>query len=265
MASLLKGVGYITGAGSGIGQFTALAFARHGARALTITDISPSNLSRTVELLKQQSPNVELLPIEMDVADEASVDDSVAQTVKQFGRLDMAVNNAGLGGAPKMTVDQTKEDWQRVVDINLTGVWLCQRAQVRQMMGQSYDEADPRSVRGSIVNVASMLGLVGVSKNTPAGAYGPTKHGVMGLTKSDAIAYAAERIRINAMCPGYVETPLLLEAMKGPAMSGEMEKVPMGRLAKMDEIADAMVFLSSPMASFMTGTGLVVDGGYTAG
>jgi len=262
MASLLKGVAYITGAGSGIGQYTAYAFARHGVKRMALTDIRPENLQNTIDKLKKDAPDVEVEAIQMDAAKEEDVNRSIEQTVKRFGSLDYAVNNAGIAGPSRGTADVEFAEWQKLMDVNLNGVWLCQRAQLRQMLKQ--DVKSLREGRGVIVNVASMLGTVASAPVTPATAYTASKHGVMGLTKTDAIFYAPQNIRINAICPGYVETPLLQSASAAGAMDLELKKVPMGRLAKMEEIADAIVFLSSPMSSFMCGAGLLVDGGYTA-
>ncbi|KAK5169771.1 uncharacterized protein LTR77_005749 [Saxophila tyrrhenica] len=265
MTSLLKGVTFITGAGSGIGQCAAYALARHGVRQIALCDIRPDNLKTTSEQLKKQHPDVETLNIEMDTAKEDSVNSAVDQTVKHFGRLDIALNNAGIGGAGKQTADQELADWQRVMDVNVNGVWMCQRAQIRQMLKQEPLTAPPRGNRGVIVNTASMLGLVASTPISAAVAYTTSKHAVMGLTKTDAVAYAAQGIRINAICPGYVGTPLLQQATETGVMDGEIAKVPQGRLGEMEEIADSIVFLASPMSSFMTGSGLVVDGGFTAG
>ncbi|KAH8890401.1 oxidoreductase [Thozetella sp. PMI_491] len=264
MAALLKGVAYITGGGAGIGQATVLAFARYGVRAVTITDISRKHLDDTVRRLKEQSPHVDVMAIEMDVANEEAVNASVSDTVEAFGSLDLAVNNAGLGGATKHTADATKDEFQRVVDINLTGLWMCQRAQLRQMLQQPVDESDPRAFRGSIVNVSSMYGLVGVSKFTPVTAYAPTKHAIQGLVKSDAIAYGSDRIRLNAINPGFVETALFLDNVKGTLIQNELAKVPLGRAVKLEEVADSIFYLSSRMASYATGSALVIDGGYTS-
>ncbi|KAF1990548.1 oxidoreductase [Aulographum hederae CBS 113979] len=259
---LSKGVGYITGAGSGIGQYTAYAFAANGVRKLAITDFNPTNLQATVDELKKRHRDIEVLPIEMNCAVEADVDRSVKETVDRFGRIDFAVNNAGIGGAPKPTTEMPLSEWQKVMDVNVNGVWMCQRAQLRVMLKQ--EPISERQGRGSIVNVSSMLGTVGASIKAPAVAYAASKHAVMGLTKTDGTLNAPFGVRINALCPGYVATPLLHSHTDNEFMRPELEKIPLGRLGMMEEIADAAVFLSSPMASFMVASGLVVDGGYTA-
>ena len=212
MASLLRGVAFITGAGSGIGQYTAYALAKYGVRQFALCDIVPKNLDTTSAQLKQNHADVDILNIEADTAKEASVNDAVQQTVDRFSRLDIAVNNAGIGGPAKPTHEVELSEWEKLMSVNLNGVWLCQRAQIRQMLKQEPLDPAPRGNRGVIVNVASMLGLVASSPGTPATAYTASKHGVMGLTKTDAVMYAPQGIRINAMCPGYVGTPLLKAA-----------------------------------------------------
>ncbi|KAF7187784.1 Levodione reductase [Pseudocercospora fuligena] len=264
MANLVRGTAFITGAGSGIGQYTAYALAKHGVKRLALCDIRPEALEDTNDRLKTNHQDVEVLNVEMDTSREDSVKSAINQTVKAFDRIDIAINNAGIGGTPKPSHENTLEDFQKVVSINLNGVWLCQRSQILQMLKQEPLSPAPRGSRGVIVNVASMLGLVASSPGTPACAYTATKHGVMGLTKTDAVTYAKDGIRINAICPGYIATPLLKSATAAGVMNEEVAKVPMGRLGEMEEIADAIAFLSSEMSSFMCGSGLVVDGGYTA-
>lgn len=192
----------------GIGQYTAYAFARYGVRQLALCDIRPEALEETSSELKKNYHDVEILNIQMDASKEDEVTSAVNQTVQKFSRLDIAVNNAGIGG--EAPTDQLEfERWRKVMSVNLDGVWLCQRAQVRQMLNQEPLDPLPRGNRGVIVNVASMLGLVASAPGTPAVAYTASKHGVMGLTKTDATMYASRGIRINAMCPGYIATPLL--------------------------------------------------------
>jgi len=262
MASILRGTAYITGAGSGIGQYTAYAFARYGVKKMALTDIKPENLKTTVDQLKKDAPDVEVEAIQMDTSKEEDVNRSIEQTVRRFGRLDYAVNNAGVGGPAKGTTEVELSEWKRLMDINLHGVWMCQRAQLRQMLKQ--DVISVREGRGTIVNVASMLGTKASAPATPATAYTASKHGVMGLTKTDAIFYAPQQIRINAICPGYIGTPLLKSNSLEAIMAEELKRVPMGRFGEMEEIADSIAFLASPMSSFMCGTGLIVDGGYCA-
>jgi len=264
MAFALKGVAYITGAASGIGQATAYAFARQGVRSFALLDRNP--ITETITNLQKLDSSISIKAIELDVTSESAVNDSVAATVKEFGRIDYAVNNAGIGGASGLTQDIPLDNWQRVMDVNTKGVWLCQRAQLRQMMTQERPSS-PREYRGTIVNMASMLGIVAANANVPSTAYVTSKHACMGLTKGDAVTYAAHGIRINAICPGYVQTPLIGPAEYVKDESGiiaqEIKKVPLGRLALPEEIADSIAFLASPASSFMVGAGLIVDGGFT--
>jgi NAD(P)-dependent dehydrogenase (short-subunit alcohol dehydrogenase family) len=174
-----------------------------------ISDINPATLGTTETELKERHPGIEVLSLETDTSNEASVNSAITKTVSAFSRLDFAVNNAGISCEPLPSHKASLTDWQRVMSINLDGVWLCQRAQVRQMLSQPRLEPGPRGNRGVIVNVSSMLGLVASSAATPACSYTASKHGVVGLTKADAVAYAKEGIRINAVCAGYIRTPLL--------------------------------------------------------
>lgn len=202
--------------------------------------------------------------IELDVSNEAAVNDSVEQTVKEFGRIDYALNNAGIGGSLNTTNNIELSDFQRVLAVNTTGVWLCQRAQIRQMLKQEKLNDSVRSYRGSIVNTASMYGVVGPSLNVPSTAYATSKHAVVGLTRADAIAFAGKGIKINALCPGYVATPLVMSSMNsGSVMDDERIKVPLQRLADMDEIGDLVAFLHSEASSYVIGATLVADGGFT--
>ncbi|KAG9775195.1 Short-chain dehydrogenase anuF [Exophiala dermatitidis] len=264
MATLLKGVGFITGAASGIGKATAFSFAKHGAKALALADMNAAAVKAVGAEIQKSYPKVQVLPLELNVTDEKAVDAAISQTASQFGRIDYAVNNAGITGVMAHSADLDPADWKKVLDVNLHGVWLCERAEVRQMLKQEPLEANTvRYGRGTIVNMSSMYGVIGPSVNTPATAYSASKHGVLGFTKPDAVAYAKQGIRINAICPGYVATPLLEEAVKSGAMDKEIERTPIGRMAVPEEIGDTITFLASPMSSFMYGAGLVVDGGFT--
>jgi NAD(P)-dependent dehydrogenase (short-subunit alcohol dehydrogenase family) len=251
----------------GIGQATALAFARQGVKSFALLDRNP--LTDTISKLNQKHSSLSIKPIELDVTSESAVNDSVAATVKEFGRIDYAVNNAGTGGIFASTADTPLEDFQRVLAVNTTGVWLCQRAQLRQMMTQE-KPTNPREYRGTIVNMASMLGIVATCANLPSTSYVTSKHATVGLTKADAVHYAAQGIRINAICPGYIATPLLAtsteDLTKNPesTMAQEMVKVPLRRLGLPEEIGDAIAFLSSPASSYIVGTPLVIDGGFTS-
>ena len=176
------------------------------------------------------------------------------ESVEKFGSLDFAVNNAGVLSAEARTGDYSEEDWRRLIDINLTGVFLCMKYELQQMAKQN---------NGVIVNMASIAGITGFPRNS---AYAASKHGVVGLTKSAAIEYARKGIRINAVCPGYTLTPMAETAMKlRGELEGELEKrVPLGRLGKPEEIAKAIIYLCSDSAAFILGHSLVLDGGIAA-
>ncbi|CAI6334553.1 unnamed protein product [Periconia digitata] len=262
MSFALKGVAYITGAGSGIGQSAAYSLARQGVRQFALLDRNP--VTSTIQELKKNHSNIEIDDIQIDVADEKAVDHSVERAVKNFGRIDYAFNNAGIGGALNTTDKIEREDFERVLSVNTTGVWLCVRAQIRQMLKQEKLSDSYRSYRGSIVNMASMYGIIGPSAQVPTTAYATSKHAVIGMTKADAVAMAPQGIKINAICPGYVATPLVGTTMnKGSLMDNERLKVPLTRFANMEEIADCVAFLHSEASSYMIGTSLLADGGFT--
>lgn len=262
MAFALKGVAYVTGAGSGIGQYAAYSLARQGVRSFALLDRNP--VTKTISELRKIAPDVSVKEIELDVANEKAVNDSVEQTVKEFGRIDYAFNNAGIGGQLKPTDQIERDDFERVLSVNTTGVWLCQRAQIRQMLKQEKLSNSDRAYRGSIVNTASMYGVLGPSLNVPSTAYATSKHAVIGLTRADAIAFAGKGIKINALCPGYVATPLVMSSMNvGSVMDDERIKVPIQRLATMEEIGDCVAFLHSEASSYMIGASLIADGGFT--
>lgn len=246
----------------GIGQYTAYSLARQGVRSFALLDRNP--VTQTVSELKKISTGISVKEFHVDVTDEKAVDDSIEKTVKEFGRLDYAVNNAGVAGILATSDQVPKSDFERVLGINATAVWVCQRAQIRQMLKQSKLSDSYRSNRGSIVNVASMYGLVAPALEIPATAYTAAKHAVIGLTKSDAAAFASRGIRINAIAPGYVLTPLMQGSMdQGTLMDGELKKVPLQRFSNMEEIGDCIAFLHSDAASYVVGATLVADGGFT--
>jgi len=251
----------------GIGRYTAYSLARQGVKSFALLDRAP--VTETASELKKNFPDVNIKEIELDVTDEGAVNDSITKTVKEFGRIDYAFNNAGISGTGKPTDQLDFEDFQRVMNVNTTAVWLCARAQIRQMLKQDKMSDSVRSYRGSIVNMASMYGVVVPSASVPATAYATSKHAVVGMTKSDAAAYAAQGIKINAVCPGYVATPLLglTDATSVPDkdsfLNSEIQKVPLQRLALPEEIADAVAFLHSNASIFMIGAALVADGGFS--
>lgn len=241
----------ITGGGSGIGRETALEFAGLGTNVV-ISDIDETAGNETVEMLTKAGGDA--LFVKANVTRSEDVKKMVGESVEKFGSLDFAVNNAGVLSAEARTGDYSEEDWRRLIDINLTGVFLCMKYELQQMAKQN---------SGVIVNLASIAGITGFPKNS---AYVASKHGVVGLTKSAAIEYARKGIRINAVCPGYTWTPMAETAMKlRPELEGELEKrVPLGRLAEPEEIAGAIIYLCSDSAAFILGHSLVLDGGITA-
>ncbi|RAL11427.1 SDR family NAD(P)-dependent oxidoreductase [Aspergillus homomorphus CBS 101889] len=261
MSCQVEGTALITGAGSGIGEQTALQLAANGISALTLLDIDPAGLDRVHQILQASHPGVQVLIMPADVADEAAVDAAFQDTVAKFQRVDIVINAAGVGQPFQPTPELSKVDWEKVIRVNLTGVWLCQRAAIRHMLEQPSRSA--RQGRGVIVNIASALGLTTPSTGLPTTAYVSSKHAVMGLTKSDARIYAEQGIRINAVCPGWVRTPLMQSELDSGALSAEILSAPVKRIAETEEIASAILFLASPMSSFVYGAGLMVDGGYS--
>ncbi|PYJ92392.1 MAG: oxidoreductase [Verrucomicrobia bacterium] len=243
-------VALVTGAASGIGLATAKAFAQSGA-SVALADWNEKAVRSAAEELAGQGHKT--LAIRCDVADDAQVEAMVDQTVAAFGRLDAAYNNAGVQNELAEAADQTREDFDRVVGINLRGVWSCMKFELRQMRKQG---------SGTIVNCSSLGGLVGSPER---GIYHAAKHGVLGFTKSAALEYAARGIRINAICPGLIQTPMsdqMVAAGQGEALK-EMEKsIPMGRVGRPEEIANAVLWLCSDAASYVTGQSISVDGGF---
>ncbi|KAK6844790.1 Dihydroanticapsin 7-dehydrogenase [Apiospora arundinis] len=264
MAKLLSGTAFITGAASGIGYHTALSLAKYGIENVAMTDIDVESLARAAKSVREQCPGIQVLELEMDVRKTEEVEAGLRTIVDHFGRLDVAVNNAAIRG-PTSSTDQTDEDaWADVIDTNLAGVWRCQREALRVMVGQ--EDRGAREGRGRIINTASMFGLFAPPHDLSHTPYTAAKHGVVGLTKADAVIYGKQGIRINAICPGWTATPLLQQVIDDPnqpMLNQEIERGAMPRAAHVDEIADAIVFLASPLSSFMQGASLVVDGGFT--
>ena len=240
----------VTGAASGIGRATALALARAGAR-LVLGDVAAAgeDIAREARAL-----GIDAEFLRTDVTRQVDVDALVARAIARHGRLDCAVNNAGIEGVLRETADYPEETFERVINVNLIGVWRCLRAEIPAML---------RGGGGAIVNTASVAGLVGAGAFS---AYVASKHGVVGLTRSAAIEYAKAGIRVNAVCPGVIDTPMLdrLEAEMPALREALLAMKPMGRLGQPDEVAAAVVWLCSEAASFVTGHALAVDGGYVA-
>jgi len=241
----------VTGGGSGIGRATALTFAREGAKVV-VADVIVAGGEETVRMIK--AAGGEAVFVKTEVTQAAEVEAMVKKAVETYGRLDCAFNNAGIEGEMAPTAECTEENWDRVVAIDLKGVWLCMKYEIFQMLKQG---------GGAIVNTASVAGLVGF-QGIPA--YVASKHGVNGLTKTAALEYAKSGIRVNAVCPGVIHTPMVERFFKtNPQISEAMTALePVGRLGKPEEIAEAVVWLCSDAASFVTGLPMAVDGALTA-
>lgn len=252
MAGTVDGqVALVTGGSGGIGRATALEFARQGARVV-VSDVLREAGQETARLIGAAGGQATF--IETDVTRAAEVQSLVGQTVETYGRLDCAFNNAGIEGGMAKTGDYTEERWEQVIRINLKGVWLCMKYEIQHMLGHG---------GGAIVNTASVAGLVGFRYGP---AYVASKHGVNGLTKTAALEYAKAGIRVNAVCPGVIRTPMFERGLqKNPRLEERFAGVhPIGRIGQPEEIARAVVWLCSSAASFVTGTQLPVDGGFVA-
>jgi NAD(P)-dependent dehydrogenase (short-subunit alcohol dehydrogenase family) len=252
MAGLVVGkVALVTGASSGIGRATALAFAREGAKVV-VADVTVEGGEETVAQVKKAGG--EAIFVKTDVSKAVEVEALVAKAVATYGRLDCAHNNAGIAGNAKTIVDDTEDNWDRILAINLKGVWLCMKYEIAHMLKQG---------GGAIVNTASGAGLIGVRRG---GAYVASKHGVVGLTKTAALEYAKAGIRVNCVCPGPIDTPMLqgIGGRNQMVIERMVAAQPGGRLGQPAEIAEAAVWLCSDAASFITGLPMPVDGGYTA-
>lgn len=250
MGGIVAGkVTLVTGASSGIGRATALAFAREGAKVV-VSDVAVEGGQETVRLIRNAGG--EAIFLKADVSRTAEVEALVQQTVATYGRLDCAHNNAGIEGRVGRVADDDDDNWDRVIAINLTGVRLCMKYEIRQMLTQG---------GGAIVNTASGAGLVGIRGSS---AYVASKHGVIGLIKTAALEYAKSGIRVNAVCPGVIQTPMVERITQAsPRATAAMAAMhPMGRTGKPEEIAEAVLWLCSDAASFVTGHSLSVDGGY---
>jgi NAD(P)-dependent dehydrogenase (short-subunit alcohol dehydrogenase family) len=243
-------VALVTGGGSGIGRATALAFAAAGA-AVMAADIDPVGGEETVQLVQEQGGTANF--VRADVTVSADVAAMVAATVARFGRLDCAFNNAGIAGVIASLADYPEEVFDRVLAVNLKGVWLCMRHEIPVMLEQG---------GGAIVNMASVSGLKG---SADVSAYVASKHGVVGLTKSAALGYAARNIRVNAVCPCIIDTPLVAGVFDATFTRERANAAqPIGRMGRAEEVAPAVVWLCSDAAALVTGAAMPVDGAYLA-
>jgi NAD(P)-dependent dehydrogenase (short-subunit alcohol dehydrogenase family) len=247
-------VAFVTGAGGGIGRATALAFAREGA-SVVVSDVSEQDNRETARMIEESAGRA--LAVGCDVSRAEDVKAALDQTIETFGRLDVAFNNAGVEQEPKAAAELTEEEWDRIVAIDLRGVFLCMKYEIPLLLQQG---------GGAIVNTSSGAGVKGFEGQA---AYVAAKHGVVGLSKAAALDYAPQNIRINAICPGIIDTPMMDRFGGGTPEGKEKELAsaaaaqPIGRAGKSEEVAAAVVWLCSDAASFATGHAMVVDGGQT--
>jgi len=249
MKMLDKKVAIVTGGGSGIGRAVAIIYAHEGAKVV-VADIDEKGGNESVQLIKEKGGDAIFIKSDSSSAEENRL--LVEQTIKQYGKLDIACNNAGIGGPIALTGEYPVDGWEKVIGVNLSGVFYGMRYQIPAMLAAG---------GGVVVNMASILGNTG-TRMSPA--YVAAKHGVVGLTKATALEYADKNIRVNAVGPGYIHTPLLTKNLTPDMMKGLAGMHPIGRLGESEEVAELVLWLSSSKASFVTGSYYPVDGGYLA-
>ena len=240
-------VAFVTGAASGIGRATAVAFAAEGAR-VAILDRTEDALYETADAVR--SAGGEVLTLACDVSKPEEVETAVARTVERFGRLDIAFNNAGVENKAAPVAEIELEEWDRILDVNLRGTFVCMKHELAQMVRQG---------SGGVINTSSGAGIRGVAGGA---AYAASKHAIIGLTKSAALDYAKSNIRVNAVLPGNIETPMM-DRFTGGDIQKAIDLEPVGRLGKPEEIADAVLWMSADLGAFVTGASISVDGGWS--
>lgn len=241
-------VALVTGAASGIGQAAAILYARYGAKVV-VSDINEEGGNETVAMIQKEGGDASF--IKADISKAADCKNLIADTIGKYGRLDAACNNAGIGGEQGPVSEMSTENWHKVIGINLTGVFYCMKYEIEAMKNNG---------GGAIVNISSILGSVGFQG---AAAYVAAKHGVVGLTRAAALDHAADNVRVNAIGPAFIDTPLI-SSMKGEALEMLKSLHPMGRLGTSEEVGELITWLTSSKASFATGSYYPLDGGYLA-
>ncbi len=241
----------MTGASSGIGRASAIEFSNAGA-TVVLVDLDPIGAKDTLTKVQNFSRNS--IFIKTDLSESNNIALLFNKVIEKFGRLDYALNNAGIAGKKAQTADCTEENWEHVIRNNLTSVWLCLKHEINQMKKQNF---------GAIINMSSVYGLIGSNRGLPA--YVASKHGIVGLTKTAALEYASSGIRVNAICPGAIDTPFRQQLQADCTENSNINnRYPTGRIGTDKEVADAVLWLCSDSASFITGSIITIDGGLTA-